>query len=71
MDFLERFLDVGRKSKPQLFVDIPVPKSEKFKTINEMLHQVEIWRNKGDLELEKKHWNMIAEKAKQFTDEIE
>lgn len=71
MDFLERFLDIGRKSKHQLLVDIPIPKSERFKTINEMLHQAEVWENKGDRELEKWHWQMISEKAKQFADEIE
>jgi hypothetical protein len=44
------------------------PKTKEFRTIATLLDDVERWRNVGDIELEKKLWQIIAEKASMYAD---
>jgi len=46
----------------------PPPKTNEYKTIFTLLEDAERWRNIGDKELERKTWEMIAEKAKKYSE---
>ena len=52
----------------QFALSIPPPKTNKYKTILTLLDDAERWRNVGDVELEKKLWQIISEKASMYAD---
>ena len=52
----------------QFALSVPPPKTNEYKTILTLLDDAERWRNVGDKELEKKIWEMIAEKASLYAD---
>lgn len=65
--FWERKTKVVNSNSGNIFIKLP-PKTNEYKTISTLLDDAERWRNIGDKELEKKTWQMIAEKASLYAD---
>ncbi len=60
---------VGTIAPP--FFTYPPAKSKEYQTITDLLNDAEKWHGYGDTDLESKVWQMIADKAKEYSIECE
>lgn len=73
MKAFDRFFKLPQKKKLadisfEYAMSINPPKTNEYKTMLTLLDDVERWHNVGDKELEKKIWQMIAEKASLYSE---
>ena len=40
---------------------VPIPETEKIRKLKSMVDQLSHWENRGDKDMAKKHWHLIAE----------